>query len=57
MEVIYLYVIQLTEVRERDIEANKKIKLKLQREKLCCTFVLADKNDWQTDDSPDKKLQ
>lgn len=56
MEVIYLYVIQLTEVRERDIEANK-IKLELQREKLCCTFVLADKNDWQTDDSPDKKLQ
>lgn len=56
MEVIYLYVIQLTEVRERDIEANK-IKLELQREKLCCTFVLADKNDWQKDDSPDKKLQ
>lgn len=56
MEVIYLYVIQLTEVRERDIEA-KKIKLELQREKLWCTFELADKNDWQTDDSPDKKLQ
>lgn len=56
MEVIYLYVIKLTEVRERDIEANK-IKLELQREKLCCTFVLADKTDWQTYDSPDKVLQ